>query len=89
MAHLRRLARQQLKDAFRAWSSTEAPVSDKPADFEATTSPPDCQTIGPTGITAGIVLIDEDSLEELSVRARKCAAPMHKGKVLLCRVGSS
>lgn len=31
---------------------------------------PFCQTIGSTGITAGIVVIDENYLEELSVSAR-------------------
>ncbi len=37
------------------------------------------QTIGYTGITAGIVLIDENYLEELAVDARQCAVQSTKG----------
>ncbi|OAQ57666.1 endonuclease/reverse transcriptase [Purpureocillium lilacinum] len=40
LAHLRRLARQQSRDAFKAWWSTEAPESYKPLNLEATTSCP-------------------------------------------------
>ncbi|KAJ6439060.1 reverse transcriptase [Purpureocillium lavendulum] len=40
LAHLRRLARQQSRDAFKAWWSTEAPESYKTLDLEATTSCP-------------------------------------------------
>ncbi|OAQ65636.1 endonuclease/reverse transcriptase [Purpureocillium lilacinum] len=40
LAHLRRLARQQSRDAFKAWWSTEAPDSYKPLNLEATTSCP-------------------------------------------------
>lgn len=43
-----------------------------------------CQTIGSTGITVGIVLIDENYLEELSVSARQCAALYTQRKYLLC-----
>ncbi|XP_044717978.1 RNase H domain-containing protein [Hirsutella rhossiliensis] len=40
LAHLRRLARQQPKDAFHTWWAVEAPVSYRPLDLEATTSCP-------------------------------------------------
>ncbi|KAK4061149.1 hypothetical protein Purlil1_14266 [Purpureocillium lilacinum] len=40
LAHLRRLARQQSRDAFKTWWSTEAPESYKPLNLEATTSCP-------------------------------------------------
>ncbi|KAJ6437079.1 reverse transcriptase [Purpureocillium lavendulum] len=40
LAHLRRLARQQPRDAFKAWWSTEAPESYKTLNLEATTSCP-------------------------------------------------
>ena len=43
-----------------------------------------CQTIGSTGITAGIVVIDENYLEELSVSARQCAALYTQRKYSLC-----
>ncbi|PWI64507.1 hypothetical protein PCL_09588 [Purpureocillium lilacinum] len=43
-----------------------------------------CQTIGSTGITAGIVVIDENYLEELSVNARQCAALYTQKKDSLC-----
>ena len=43
-----------------------------------------CQTIGSTGITPGIVAIDENYLEELSVSARQCAALYTQRKDLLC-----
>lgn len=39
-AHLRRLARQQPRDAFKAWWTTEAPESYKPLNLEVTTSCP-------------------------------------------------
>ncbi|PWI64394.1 hypothetical protein PCL_10507 [Purpureocillium lilacinum] len=40
LAHLRRLARQQPRDAFKAWWSTEAPESYKTLNLEATTCCP-------------------------------------------------
>lgn len=40
LAHLRRLAREQPRDAFKAWWSTEAPESYRPLDLEATTNCP-------------------------------------------------
>ncbi|OAQ65608.1 endonuclease/exonuclease/phosphatase [Purpureocillium lilacinum] len=40
LAHLRRLARQQSRDAFKAWWSTEAPGPYKTLNLEATTSCP-------------------------------------------------
>ncbi|OAQ93892.1 reverse transcriptase [Purpureocillium lilacinum] len=40
LAHLRRLARQQPRDAFKAWWTTEAPESYKPMHLEVTTSCP-------------------------------------------------
>ncbi|OAQ59786.1 endonuclease/exonuclease/phosphatase [Purpureocillium lilacinum] len=40
LAHLRRLARQQSRDAFKAWWSTEAPESYKALNLEAATSCP-------------------------------------------------
>ncbi|PZR61209.1 MAG: hypothetical protein DI537_52575, partial [Stutzerimonas stutzeri] len=40
LAHLRRLARQESRDAFKAWWSTEAPESYKTLNLEATTSCP-------------------------------------------------
>ncbi|OAQ74382.1 endonuclease/reverse transcriptase [Purpureocillium lilacinum] len=40
LAHLRRRARQQSRDAFKAWWSTEAPQSYKPLNLEATVSCP-------------------------------------------------
>ncbi|KAK4074945.1 hypothetical protein Purlil1_12814 [Purpureocillium lilacinum] len=40
LAHLRRLARQQPRDAFKAWWTTEAPESYKPLHLEVTTSCP-------------------------------------------------
>ena len=43
-----------------------------------------CQKIGSTGITAGIVVIDENYLEELSVSARQCAALYTQRKYSLC-----
>ena len=40
LAHLRRLARQQPRDAFKAWWTTEAPESYRPLHLEVTTSCP-------------------------------------------------
>ncbi|PWI64019.1 hypothetical protein PCL_00448 [Purpureocillium lilacinum] len=59
LAHLRRLARQQSRDAFKTWWSTEAPESNKPLHLEATTScPPE-------------LLLPRATLHSLSV-ARSC-----------------